>query len=335
MATSLSYPRRRCLACLLALALLPATAQAQRRTMTSMHPFQTPVRSNLPATTLLNTSLFHTGPAGMLGTAAAVLDRAAGLNANRATVLARAAQLSGTPLQRAGLLNAAVRLDQAAMRDAVQGAALGRIALTPTQVAAMDVLSGRALMDRSLLDGLQRAALFSAFNPNAMTAFPANMSNLYATNWMVGSSYGGSSYGYGGYLPTMSSPTSSPSNPYAYAPPATSTDDGTLLSAPGVPAKNGHLKWPLGLRILAPAPQAAMLRRQIDGILQLDTTQSGGQLSAKDVRSATEATEQLRALLRKNSGRVAMAEATYRDATQFLDQLDLVLLSMKDSPPVR
>jgi hypothetical protein len=313
-----------------------------------MQPFTTP----LPTLHSVAFNLVQTQPQAMRATAN-VVNRVGILQAERAMALQRAAALMGTtPLQKAVLLDRSLMLDRAALRNGIEANLLNQLShLTPAERAILNrtLLRDQALVNQAaLMNGLNRLALFSGYNPYATfgmptTAMYAPISNPYATSGQGGypmMGYSGGGYSGGGYPMNyggnQSSTSAQQTNPYAYVAPTTSTDEsaGTILDALGVPTKNGHLSWPLGLRIVAPAPTAAALRQQIDGILQLAATQPSGKLSAGDVELATSAAEQLRGLLKKNSGSVAMAESTYRDANRFLDRLEVSLLAMKNKQAI-
>jgi hypothetical protein len=96
------------------------------------------------------------------------------------------------------------------------------------------------------------------------------------------------------------------------------------LDLMGVPSENGKLTWPLGLRILAPAPQAKILREQIEGLVRsLAFQAAGGQVQSSTIDAAIQAASDLRGLLRRREGSAAIAEHTYRDAERFLKQLEV------------
>jgi hypothetical protein len=109
-------------------------------------------------------------------------------------------------------------------------------------------------------------------------------------------------------------------------------------SSPISPEPSGHckkksileLRWPLGLRVLAPAAKAEALRRQVDTLVQQSATQfAGGKLSPGTVELAIDATAQLRKLLHQRNGSAAIAEQTVRDADGFLNRVDTALLALK------
>jgi hypothetical protein len=138
-----------------------------------------------------------------------------------------------------------------------------------------------------------------------------------------GSGGGGSSYGSGygsgyGGSGELTAPTSGNDTASAEVSP---------LDLFGIPREGNRMSWPLGLRILPPAVQAEALRKQLEVLVRLAAMQvgGGGEVNAGTLEAATEATAQLRDLLRKG-GSAAMAEQTYRDARQFLDRVDTALL---------
>jgi hypothetical protein len=184
-----------------------------------------------------------------------------------------------------------------------------------------------ARLDRRVLsDGLRRQALFAMYapNPNAYTS---------ASGSGTGSSYnGGTSSGYGGGY----GQASPPADPYSYAnatpwssAPGRQPAD-PIFDAEGERGEDDGLHWPLGLRILPPGPRAQALRRQVEALLQSNAASSAdGRISAGAVELATDATEQLRDLLRRKQGSGVMAERTYRDAMDYLDRLEVSLLALE------
>jgi hypothetical protein len=96
----------------------------------------------------------------------------------------------------------------------------------------------------------------------------------------------------------------------------------------GLPHDGINMRWPLGLRILAPAPKATALRQQVDSLLHLAAAEAAsGSTKPGTVSAATLAIGELRDLLHKG-GSAALAEQTSRDARQFLNRLDQALLSL-------
>jgi hypothetical protein len=191
--------------------------------------------------------------------------------------------------------------------------------------------------------GLTQASVFG-YN-RAMSPYSAYASNPYAPMYAMSayampmSAYPMAGYGGG----------SSYSNPYAPASTAAyrGDDDGasstyagsyasakqrqSLATVPmnaldllAVPSENGKLTWPLGLRILAPAPQAQQLRQQVEGLVRsLGFQAASGQVQSNTIEAAIQATRDLRSLLHKREGSAAIAEHTYRDAERFLQQLEV------------
>jgi hypothetical protein len=165
------------------------------------------------------------------------------------------------------------------------------------------------------------------------------MSGTPASSPYGGASGGGGSYnssgpsssggggGSGGYPGGSSSPYDSPyaqsgmggASPYGVQTAKTSSMD--LLDAMGVPQADGRLSWPLGLRILPPAPKATALRNQIDALLGMAARQSAeGRVSPNLFREAGNAVNELHGLLRTRKDAIA-ASSTYNEADRFLDKL--------------
>ncbi len=361
MSTSLRWRLRLVLGALFAFAALPAAVHAQRmhampaRPMTPMQPSQAnmqPSQANMSmmmqqmqmmghlpmgaaGTLPMQMSTMHnlnSSPTQTQRTALQDTQRAQGLDHGALVDTAAALLGNATPLLRAVLLNRASMLGGAAQTDRLGATLAGA---PPLQKAA--VLDRTARLDRALLngtatlDGNRRMALFSAynggFNSNPYMPASSNTGSGSGGGSAMGSGGGygmgsGGGYGSGGTQ-------SNPSNPYTIptstaGPQAASPLDDTL----GVPTSGGRLSWPLGLRVLPPT--AVALRRQIDGIVQLAAAPSAnGQLSPGAVELATDAAEQLRSMLRLKQGSPVMAESTYRDATEFLDRLEVSLLALK------
>ena len=141
-----------------------------------------------------------------------------------------------------------------------------------------------------------------------------------------GSGYGGSGQGYG----NGSAKDGTTSSGYAAASYTAPRQAGTAggIDVFGLPHETDTLSWPLGLRILAPAAKSQELRQEVDAQVQLAAAQAAtGQVRSGTVEAATNATSQLRDLLRKKGGSAGMAEQTVRDAEHFLDRIDRVLRS--------
>jgi hypothetical protein len=153
-----------------------------------------------------------------------------------------------------------------------------------------------------------------------------------------GGSSSGSSYGGGGSSGGGSQNYSSGSaNPYQqYAAAASlmangqqaspTSAAGNVLESFGVPLEKGKPAWPLGLRILAPASETGVLRRQVDALVALSATQAGGQVPSGVVQEAGRAVTRLRTLLAGQED--GMAAATYQQAAGFLKKLQGALKAL-------
>jgi uncharacterized membrane protein YccC len=97
----------------------------------------------------------------------------------------------------------------------------------------------------------------------------------------------------------------------------------------GLPAANGHVLWPLGLRTLPPANDTKALRRQLDLVLAFVATQAAaGQVNDAFIDQGLQAVRQFRQLLRPHEG--AMADRTYTDASHFLDRAERGLTKIRN-----
>jgi len=193
---------------------------------------------------------------------------------------------------------------------------------------------------------LERAlALSSLYSPN------------YAMPFAAGYGYPGTSYNpYAGYG-AMAAPAYG--NPYAYgmatpyANPYAASGSGktvpgsgagqqqqqqqsqdksatSLLDALGVPNDGSRLTWPLGLRILPPAPETQTLRRQIDGLVRLLAQQAAsGQVSSSTIQEASRAVDQLHARLRDRKDSLPTSANTFHEADHFLTQLEHGLKALR------
>jgi hypothetical protein len=181
----------------------------------------------------------------------------------------------------------------------------------------------KALLANSLLTG---AALTSALSGAGLAAgYGSGYGNGYGDGY-----YGGSGCGY--------SPSSSTSNPYdtygsaAYQ--ASSNAESTselitggepsgrdpILSALGLANKNGHLDWPLGL-IALPGEQSKHLREQIESVILVGATNKT--INSFLVEDARLGLDRLQSQIESN--RLSMTRGTYKDAQEFLGQLDHAL----------
>jgi len=108
--------------------------------------------------------------------------------------------------------------------------------------------------------------------------------------------------------------------------------DQTTAIAPailfGLPAENGHVEWPLGLRILAPANETKALRAQLELVLSFVAAQAAaGQVNLVLTHEGLQAVRDLRQLLKPREG--TMADATYTDALRFLNRAERALTTVK------
>jgi len=95
----------------------------------------------------------------------------------------------------------------------------------------------------------------------------------------------------------------------------------------GLPARDGRVQWPLGLRILAPANEAQVLRDQLEVDLYFVATQDDeGKVNQVFIAIGLQTTRDLRQLLRRRHE--SMAAATYTDAMRFLDRAERGLTQM-------
>lgn len=137
-----------------------------------------------------------------------------------------------------------------------------------------------------------------------------------------GSGYGsyGSDYGYSRLLERV---TRSADNP------APGLD--RILTASGVPAQNGQVSWPLGLRLL----RVDELLRQLEAQLQLAASQYGtGSVSPQLLAGIRENTETVRqALAADKAWRFSMPLATYRNAELFLSRLEQAPALLQGAAP--
>jgi hypothetical protein len=208
------------------------------------------------------------------------------------------------------------------------------------QIPFMMMFPGASFPTNVLMLGAPPTTPFSVnlFN-RALSPYSAYASNPYSAQYgaypmmmpayspMMGS-YGSGAGGYGSGT-NNSNPYSTDTDGYADRKrQKAAAETGSLQSILGLPGEKGRLSWPLGLRILAPAPEAEALRQQIDGLIQSLAYQAGsGQVQSGTVDAATGATRDLRRLLRRGEGSAAIAEYTYQEADRFLGRLDSAIRS--------
>jgi hypothetical protein len=111
----------------------------------------------------------------------------------------------------------------------------------------------------------------------------------------------------------------------------------TLLRAIGVPTRDGQLRWPLALRVLAsPATEERELREQLDALFEVLATHAAyGEVSPALLEEMGQAVKQFRKLVfRDRPERIIFTRAQWNEAERFLDKLEharQVLSSTSDS----
>jgi hypothetical protein len=152
---------------------------------------------------------------------------------------------------------------------------------------------------------------------------------------------GGSSGGGGGY---GGGSGSSNSNPYtAYASMYGSQDQrynqsgqtqysaadvGTLLTAAGLPNKNGNIDWPLALQILRPDSETRELRTQIETLVQVLAGQQAVLYpNPRYIHQTRQAVAKLRSFMDRE--RYSLTAGTYRESDRFLGKLETFLNSLE------
>jgi hypothetical protein len=109
----------------------------------------------------------------------------------------------------------------------------------------------------------------------------------------------------------------------------------------GLPAKKGHIQWPLGLRIVSPASEAKALRDQLELVLYIVASQAAeGQVNQVFIDLGIEAVHDLRQTLqgaRKEYDCLSLHGDPYGEAMRFLDRAERGLTRMKgtESSPGR
>jgi hypothetical protein len=95
----------------------------------------------------------------------------------------------------------------------------------------------------------------------------------------------------------------------------------------GLPAENGRLQWPLGLRIL-PTNETKALREQLDIVLYIVATQAAeGKVNSLLIDFGLQTVRELRQLLRPRES--AMSGVTFTEAMRFLDRAERGLARIK------
>jgi hypothetical protein len=178
----------------------------------------------------------------------------------------------------------------------------------------------------------------------ALAQFRNGTLGLNSSLYGGGGGYGGGGYGGGGYGGGYGYPMSS-GNPYdmygqtAAASPSTaysntaadantggayateSSGQNSVLTAMGLPNRNGHLDWPLAL-VALPGEQSRRLRQQVEAAVLVSANAKPG-ANPRIVDEAKSALERLQSLTESN--RLSMTPGTFRDAEEFLGQIDHAL----------
>jgi hypothetical protein len=96
----------------------------------------------------------------------------------------------------------------------------------------------------------------------------------------------------------------------------------------GLPAKNGRVQWPLGLRLLAPGDETKALHEQLELALYFVATQAAdGKVNHVFIDFGLRAVRDLRRRLKLRQ--LSMADATYAEAVRFLDRAERGLNEIK------
>jgi hypothetical protein len=131
-----------------------------------------------------------------------------------------------------------------------------------------------------------------------------------------GGGYGGGGYGGGGGGGAPASPTVV----LVTTPAPQGQEPINYFDALGLPNRDGHLDWPLGLRVLPPGPQTREIRQHIEELLQ-----QGAQGNAQAAEETGKALGKLRQYLAAAADNGKLAPNTIDEARQFLGRLDDVV----------
>jgi hypothetical protein len=207
------------------------------------------------------------------------------------------------------------------------------LAIAPEMVQAQGVMGsmrmGRASQPRPPVVAASPYTYLYATNPYPMTSYLVNpyMSGypyMYGNSYWPGSSsmrsgmgtsvagYGGQGYGEAGYGQSGIGQT------------------GGIAAATlfGLPAQNGRVQWPLGLRILPPGNETKVLRDQLEVVLYFVATQAAeGKANNVFIDFGLQAVHDLRKRLRPREG--TMATGTYTEAMRFLARAERGLTNIK------
>ena len=98
----------------------------------------------------------------------------------------------------------------------------------------------------------------------------------------------------------------------------------TVLTAFGLPNKDGHLDWPIALKILRPDEETRNLRQQIDTVIRvLANRQASDNPNPLYISQARRALERLGSLM--DSERYSLTTGTYKEGKGFLAKLERFL----------
>jgi hypothetical protein len=103
-----------------------------------------------------------------------------------------------------------------------------------------------------------------------------------------------------------------------------------MFDALGLPSKDGHLTWPLGLRILPPGPRTGPLRKQIEAAIKAAAgAAENDELAGRVLNLGRQNVRRLRRLLNENEYK--FASFTTKEARHFLSDLDDAMLLLDRS----
>lgn len=232
------------------------------------------------------------------------------------------------------LTPAGVAAMNAAATNAVLSAAALGIPLLPSSLSSFNFLStglGTALTASSPF-GFSRGftpnpLLTGLSNPFSLAASPFN-SAPYAGMGGYGGG-GGGGYGGGSYAVSMSGQQNAPSYPAQMRAEEKPAESANVLTAFGLPNKEGRLVWPLGLRVLAPAPATNRMREQIDTLAAVILGQKNayGQVDSSLVQELDRAVNDLRQQITARP--TDMSQVTYNDSVLFLQKLQDAVKAMR------
>jgi len=199
-------------------------------------------------------------------------------------------------------------------------AGISTLGIVPVSVQAQGIMGSM----RKGTVSQPRPPVAAAVNPYTMNSYRVSPSmsgnsNMYGDSSLTWSGtsdnvaeYGGQGHGDLGY----GQPRTGQAAPIAAA---------TLF---GLPAENGRVQWPLGLRILKPADETRALREQLELVLYFAATQAAeGHVNRTFIDFGLQAVRDLRQLLRPRAG--AMPAFTYSEGMRFLDRAERGLTKIR------